>query len=187
MTVAELDEVQITNTLILEDNGDGYVFPSYMSDDEVIIQRLFEVPTDPNKPHDTMGTFGKIYAPNGFEAFSIERPWMNNLPFISCIPPGSYKARLGVYYGGDGVGGDKDDYAAYVLDVPPPRSDIKIHILQTAVQSFGCPGMGDSFGVVDGRWAVMNAYDTYWRFMRSLKERPEIRVNIYDHGGKSCL
>ena len=114
MTVAELeDEVMKTSALIYEsDPESNYIFPSYMSNDEVIIQRLFEVPTDRDKPHNTMGMFGRIYAPNNFTAFTVERPWMNNLPFISCIPPGSYTANLGIYYGGDGVGGDRDREAS---------------------------------------------------------------------------
>jgi len=42
----------------------------------------------------TMGTFGELKLWNDMElvftAYTVERPWLNNTPFKSCIPAGNY-------------------------------------------------------------------------------------------------
>ena len=36
------------------------------------------------------GTFGKITLDGEFLCYTVERPWLSNLPFKSCVPPGEY-------------------------------------------------------------------------------------------------
>lgn len=36
-------------------------------------------------------TKGTLYTDSGRELQTLERPWLNNLPFVSCIPNGAYK------------------------------------------------------------------------------------------------
>ncbi len=39
---------------------------------------------------DKHGTFGILYT-KGFSCYTVEKPWDDNKPFISCIPAGEYK------------------------------------------------------------------------------------------------
>lgn len=48
----------------------------------MIIQRL-------KSPHDR--TNGLVLLPDGTEYSTLERPWLDNKPNISCIPAGQYK------------------------------------------------------------------------------------------------
>lgn len=42
------------------------------------------------EPSTEQGTFGKLILPDGHEYFSLELPWKENTPIVSCIPVGSY-------------------------------------------------------------------------------------------------
>ena len=44
-----------------------------------------------------MGTFGKMRY-KGFECFTVELPWENNAPYISCIPTGIYPITYVKFY-----------------------------------------------------------------------------------------
>jgi len=111
-----------------------------------------------------MGTFGQLTVFDGsdilFTCRTVEREWFGNLPSESCIPDGVYTMTLGMYYGGDGVGGRRD-YPAYVVNNVPNRDLIKIHIANYAKQLKGCISPGESFGVVDGEWAIISSRDAF--------------------------
>ncbi len=64
------------------------------------------------------GTEGVLVAPNGLSCFTIEPPWHDNQPNISCIPPGEYKVVP--------FSGRRFKKVYHVLDVPN-RSYILIH------------------------------------------------------------
>ncbi len=36
-------------------------------------------------------TLGKVYFNGDFQCVTVERPWLSNKPFKSCIPPGIYE------------------------------------------------------------------------------------------------
>jgi len=35
-------------------------------------------------------TEGKLFFPDGTYVYTLERPWLDNKPFVSCIPEGKY-------------------------------------------------------------------------------------------------
>jgi hypothetical protein len=41
----------------------------------------------------TEGTNGTLYANNSFQCYTIELPWVDNLPRMSCIPEGRYELK----------------------------------------------------------------------------------------------
>tara|TARA_B110000967_G_scaffold292_1_gene279 strand:- start:2780 stop:3220 length:441 start_codon:yes stop_codon:yes gene_type:complete len=43
--------------------------------------------------HFDFGTFGEMVGPSGFRYYTVERPWVNNEPMVSCIPEGTYTLR----------------------------------------------------------------------------------------------
>lgn len=84
--------------------------------------------------HLSEGTLGKIQFSNGLALYSIERPWLDNQPFVSCIPSGIYELEY--------------DMTGRIKEVPRlrdtfPRTQINIHIANFARELQGCiaPGM----------------------------------------------
>lgn len=37
------------------------------------------------------GTFGTLILPGGESYYTVERPWRDNKPYVSCVPEGDYK------------------------------------------------------------------------------------------------
>lgn len=128
------------------------------------------------------GTFGKLILPmdenfdpdpllpnasnvgaGGFECFTVEKPWVHNMPRISCIPCGEYKCMLSLFH--------RRNYPAWhVLEVPG-RSLIKIHRANTMDEVRGCIALGIGTGYVDGRWAVTRSKDAYEEWMEVTTKR----------------
>lgn len=98
--------------------------------------------------------------------YTLERPWRMNQRTISCIPPGTYIAKLDMYYGGDGVGGAKNDYPAYELQDVPDRSEIKIHIGNYVRNVVGCIAIGlVRDAEVPAVWNSAKAFSTFMDYM----------------------
>jgi len=75
------------------------------------------------------GTIGVIQIPAGPRIFTIERPWQNNQPFVSCIPEGEYDLEW--------------DTTGRIKNVPrlrdtAPRTQINIHVANTPDELHGC-------------------------------------------------
>jgi hypothetical protein len=85
----------------------------------MIIQRL-------KSPHDR--TNGILTLPDGIEYPTLERPWLDNQPYVSCIPAGRYKFK-------------RDTHGRFqwfrVLDVSK-RTDIEFHEGTKPSHSAGC-------------------------------------------------
>ena len=114
------------------------------------------------------GTFGVLTVQpksedhERFQCFTVEKPWLENKQFISCIPVGTFNLVKGEFH--------KGGYAAYeVVDVPG-RYLIKIHRGNTADEVSGCIALGTSLGVLDGSWAVMRSQRAYQQFMRAMRD-----------------
>lgn len=96
------------------------------------LQRLVEHPD---------GTFGKFtIGPLTF--YSLELPWRNNAPSVSCIPPGLYKAVL--------THSPRFGRPLYLVGPVSGRTGIRIHAANLARQLNGCIALGERLGVMDG-------------------------------------
>lgn len=69
--------------------------------------------------------------------FTVERPWLNNAPFISCIPAGTYPVR----WVDTQTSGNKNGRGIGIEDVPD-RWKIRIHAANYARQVQGCVAIG---------------------------------------------
>lgn len=106
-----------------------------------------------------MGTFGKLTMPE-FSCYTVERPWLDNKPFVSCIPEGEYDIFLSRY--------NRGGYPAYeVMDVPN-RTLIKIHVANTMDDVLGCIGPGLALGYIDQKWAVTSSKAALKTFMAEM-------------------
>ena len=89
-------------------------------------------------------TMGRMTLPSGEVIASLELPWRQNQPNVSCIPPGVYVAR---WLPRSGSG--KYRRVWHVQDVPG-RSGILIHGGNLPEHTWGCilPGMREGAAVV---------------------------------------
>lgn len=76
-------------------------------------------------------TTGVLTLPDGKELFTLERPWLNNTPFVSCIPEGLYIARRN----------QTGKHQWYELLDVPERTFIEIHTATRVNHLEGCIGL----------------------------------------------
>lgn len=121
------------------------------------------------------GTEGALVI-GGFYCYTLELPWRDNRPNISCIPEGTYRARLrrspkfGVVY--------------WVLEVEG-RTYILVHsgnwagdrALGLITDTYGCILLGMSRGWLRGQRAVLNSRYALRKFMETTKGK-EIELTI---------
>ena len=103
-----------------------------------------------------VGTFGRMTMPE-FQAYTVERPWLNNKVRESCIPEGQYQIVKGRFHRGG--------YDCYELLEVPGRSLIKIHVGNTLEDVIGCIAVGSHLGFIEGLWAVTNSVRTFQHLM----------------------
>lgn len=126
------------------------------------------------------GTFGEltveIHKPSGqsetvFRCYTVERPWIDNKPFISCIPAGMYRVKHRMY--------NRGGYPAlHICDVPD-RSYILIHRANHMLELLGCIGVGRDFGYVYNKWAVTSSATTLKNLLKVLENKTNITLHIY--------
>jgi len=90
-------------------------------------------------------TLGHLVLPTGLKLYTIERPWLNNKPFISCVPEGSYPLEW--------------DTTGRIAQVPrlrdtAPRTQINIHSANWAHELHGCIAPGLSYSIDVGKCMV---------------------------------
>lgn len=82
------------------------------------------------------GMFGALSYDGKQIAVTVERPWNNNKPGISCIPAGSYPVtRFKSPHNGD----------CFLLHNVEDRSEIEMHAANVAEQLRGCIAPGKTF------------------------------------------
>jgi hypothetical protein len=126
-------------------------------------------------------TFG-VLTFGDFTCYTVERPWLDNAPFVSCIPNGEYYIHS---YDSPRFGSTVIIYGGTVSPYSQPefeRSGILIHTANTADELQGCIGLGDSFGEVNGKHAVMNSRRTVNSFLELINTNEIYNLTIaYDN------
>lgn len=123
------------------------------------------------------GTFGRLKLPNGKQFFTVERPWLSNKPFESCIPDGIYtleKRRSPVVErtsGGDYLEG-------WEVTHVPGRTYIMIHPGNWPTNVEGCIAVGMDYKVLDGRNGVSQSRLAFAQVMAALDGRQTWRLEI---------
>jgi len=83
---------------------------------------------------DSDGTIGVMSVGKYSKWMTIEPPWLDNRPNVSCIPEGSYLLKKGYY--------NKGGYPVYEVQDVPDRTLIKIHAANFACEVSGCIAPG---------------------------------------------
>ncbi len=107
-------------------------------------------------------TLGALVA-QGFRAYTLEPPWKDNKPNISCIPPGSYECywHRSPKYGW-----------VYLVSGVPGRSHILIHPGNIPQHTRGCLLPGANIGELKGHPAVLTSRATTRRLFKHLGKQP---------------
>lgn len=108
---------------------------------------------------------------DGFECRTLELPWLDNEPRVSCIPAGVYTSSL---YPSSKFG------LVYVIEDVPNRDGILIHqgnfagnkALGHKSDVEGCILVGQKFGVLEGQLAVLNSRKTLLALREFLNNEP---------------
>jgi len=85
-------------------------------------------------------TLGRLSLPSGFQCFTLELPWLENEPNVSCIPKGTYKAFKRVSSRNGNV---------FELRNVPQRTSIQCHSGNYTRQIQGCILVGSSITFLD--------------------------------------
>ena len=100
------------------------------------------------------GTFG-IFALGDLVLYSLELPWKDNQPNVSCIPVGVYSATM--------TFSQRFKKQMYLIETIPDRGGIRIHSANFAGddtkgfkrQLNGCIALGEKVGIMDGQRALL--------------------------------
>jgi len=120
-------------------------------------------------------TLGKLYEEmqqySDFFCYTVELPWRDNKPNVSCVPPGTYQCVL------------KNRHPLenrFELKYVPGRTGIQFHIANLPEDLDGCIGVGEMVGNVGGTKGVLFSGFAYKRFMKSLENDKEFILEITD-------
>lgn len=116
-------------------------------------------------------TPGRLYLPGGLTLSTLENPWKDNEPMVSCIPPGDYRI-------------ERDFTGRHqlwkLLDVPE-RWGIEIHLGNRVADTAGCPLLGTQvvFDSASDEWRIPGglskpAGELFLSVMGPYQERGEV-------------
>ncbi len=91
------------------------------------------------QPSTENGTPGSLKTDSGLVFKTIERPWLDNKPYVSCIPTGVYVAKF--------QWSAKHSCNLYHLQDVPGRDVIEIHPANVYQQLLGCIALGTDFAL----------------------------------------
>lgn len=127
-------------------------------------------------------TLGRIITDDGPSFYTMEPPWQNNAPRVSCIPPGSYtlawvKSNLTAM-----ITAHRIENAWRLLDVPS-RSDIVIHPGNEPDNTQGCILLGQEFSMGQGGPMLKNSIKAIMQLDEYLS-RPETHLLTIEWQGR---
>jgi hypothetical protein len=106
------------------------------------------------------GTFGRWYGDDWPVCYSLERPWLDNAPMVSCVPEGVYELKeyASPKFGDSYVLVNHDlDVGMYEGDAP--RYACLIHAANWVYQINGCIAPVTKHVTMKGEWAGSSSGD----------------------------
>ena len=116
-------------------------------------------------------TYGVLIVEDSPLCLTLELPWLNNEPFVSCIPTGAYTCKR--------VQSPKWGDTFEVADVPG-RTHILFHWGNSYKNSKGCVLLGRSFSHVDQDdvMDVASSRDAFSAFMDALNGEESFKLEV---------
>lgn len=116
--------------------------------------------------HETLGILTATNAGANFSCQTLELPWLNNAPNISCIPVGVYAVKRTF----------SPKFLKYTYEVQgvPKRSGIRIHSANYYTDIQGCVALGSGLSDLnkDGELDVTNSRNTIKSFEGFMQNKP---------------
>ncbi len=106
------------------------------------------------------GTLGRLTVDDDNVFYTIEKPWLNNEPFQSCIPQGHYPCMR--------YSSAKYPDTFEVCNVPD-RSQILFHVANWSDDVQGCIGLG--LRMMSERYGVAHSRSAMQRFMQLMRDQ----------------
>lgn len=107
-------------------------------------------------------TYGQIVdEENRLLCRTLELPWRNNAPRVSCVPAGTYPAHRRY--------SPKHKYELFELDGVPNRSNIELHVGNLTADSLGCILLGMRFGMLGDKHGILASGEAFRVFMEALR------------------
>ena len=108
-------------------------------------------------------TLGAVRIDGGQKYYTVERPWLDNAPFVSCIPDGVFSMRRHDSPKFKKMQDRHDGEHTWEIYGVPNRSVILFHTANYADELHGCVGLGrivmaNLAGVADSRAAAAEFY-----------------------------
>ena len=115
------------------------------------------------------GTFGVLIDGDTPFALTLERNWLSNKPNESCIPAGKYvcKRIISPRFG-----------ETFEITNVPGRSHILFHTGNLEEHSKGCILIGEEFGYLNGKVAVLSSRKGFKEFMDRLNGLSSFEIEI---------
>jgi hypothetical protein len=115
------------------------------------------------------GTFGVLIDNHAPIALTLERPWLRNGKDVSCIPEGNYicKRILSPKFGN-----------TFEITHVPERTHILFHAGNTMDHTKGCVLVGQRFGSLGDKAAVLLSRDGFGALMERLNSTGEYLLRI---------
>ncbi len=114
-------------------------------------------------------TLGELYFDGEKQLVTLEPPWRQNKPRISCIPTGVYPFRrcISARFG-----------ETFTLAMVPDRSLIRVHWGNVEADTDGCILVGQEFGMLGARNAVLHSRAAFQTFMTLMDGIEETLIEI---------
>lgn len=138
----------------------GQIWPEFEMD-RVVINRTKQ---------DDVQTTGEMLYEGKIVAYTLELPWKNNAPRVSCIPKGTYwvERRNSAKHGNH-----------FWLKNTGSRSYILIHSANYFYDLLGCIGVGEKLSDInkDGHLDLVNSRNTMTRLLKTLPKEFELIIS----------
>ena len=125
-------------------------------------------------PH---GVFGELVIGDHM-FYTVERPWLDNKPFKSCIPNGEYDLKPFTRQNGDKVYALVNEDITYHEEPGCTRYSVLMHKANTMDDLAGCIAPGTGLGFIKNKWAVLNSSFSMGEIMRLLPEDEDHHISI---------
>jgi len=111
---------------------------------------------------------GKLYHDGSLIGYTVEKPWRNNEPNVSCIPPGVYTLKRYNSNKYKNVLSLENPALGVTVDEPSQRTKCLIHAANFPHELKGCIGPGlrlhpEVWGVADSRKALLVIFELFER------------------------
>lgn len=131
----------------------------------------------PLVPENVRGTFGIIELPNRERLWTVEPPWFGNRPFKSCIPEGVYSLKLRPSAIVDRTTEGRHKRGWEITGVPN-RTHILFHPANWPDELEGCIGVGQEYGILQGRLGVSQSRLAFETLMAALDPEKDHELEI---------